>query len=277
MEKKAQKIQLPAAQSTPLKIMMHIATRLFHQSRHLLTQFARVLPSSCALCGRIHQTTICDACHAQFFSLRKSRCTQCAIPLIRSLNENIHFVSRCGNCLRQSLAFDNSIVATDYAPPIDQLVLALKFGRRLALAPLFADMLRDAMLSDRQQTPQTLPTLLIAVPLGPQRLTERGFNQALEIAKPLACTLGIPLVADLARRSHDTQAQATLHPDARYKNMQNAFTLSHHAIHLVKEQHIGIVDDVMTTGATLNALATVLKRFGAKRVTNIVFARTSLQ
>lgn len=253
--------------------MTHLLTRFLYQSRHLLTQCTRVLPSSCALCGCIHHTTICDACHLQFFSQQQSRCNQCANPLI----ETASAVSRCGQCLRQSPAFDKTIVATDYAPPIDQLVLALKFGSRLALAPLFADMLCDAMLLAQQQTPQTLPTLLIAVPLGPQRLTERGFNQALEIAKPLARALGIPLVANLARRSHDTQAQAKLHPDERYKNMQNAFTLSHHAIHLIKNQHIGIVDDVMTTGATLNALAVVLKRFGAKRVTNIVFSRTSLR
>ncbi len=260
-------------QFTRLKLMMHLPTRFLYQSRHLLTKLAHVLPSSCALCGCIHRTTICDACHLQFFSQRQSRCNQCANPLI----ETTRHVSHCGQCLWQAPAFDTTIVATSYAAPIDQLVLALKFGGRLALAPLFANMLRDAMLLDNQHMPHTLPNLLIAVPLGPQRLTERGFNQALEIAKPLARALGIPLFANLARRLHDTQAQAKLHPDERYKNMQNAFTLSHHAMHLVKDQHIGVVDDVMTTGATLNALAIVLKRFGAQRVTNIVFSRTSLQ
>ncbi len=253
--------------------MMHLPTRFLYQSRHLLTKLAHVLPSSCALCGCIHRTTICDACHLQFFSQQQSRCSQCANPLIKTTNPAPH----CGQCLRQAPSFDTTIVATDYAPPIDQLVLALKFSGRLALAPLFANMLRDAILLNQQCISHPLPDLLIAVPLGPRRLTERGFNQALEIAKPLARTLGIPLIGDLARRSHDTEAQATLHPDARYKNMRNAFTLSHHAMHLIKDQHIGVIDDVMTTGATLNTLATVLKRFGAKRVTNIVFSRTSLQ
>ena len=85
----------------------------------------------------------------------------------------------------QRPAFDATIVAAKYAAPIDQLVLALKFGNRLALAPLFARMLRDALLYAHPQE-IALPTLLTAVPLGPRRLAERGFNQALEIAKPLS-------------------------------------------------------------------------------------------
>lgn len=177
----------------------------------------------------------------------------------------------CGACLKHAPAFDTTIVATDYAPPVDQLVLALKFGNRLELAPLFASMLRDALLA----SPLTaLPQLLTAVPLGPQRLAERGFNQALEIAKPLSRSIGVALNTRLVSRQRDTRAQAQLHDDERRSNMRNAFVVLPNAMDGLRGLHVGVIDDVMTTGETLNALAATLKRFGAARVTNLVFART---
>lgn len=196
---------------------------------------------------------------------------QCAIllPEITAIT-----APRCGDCLKQPPAFDATIVAADYAPPIDQLVLALKFGNQLALAPLFSRMLRDAML---QAQAVELPTRLTAVPLGAQRLAERGFNQALEICKPLSRALGIQFNANLAVRSRETHAQALLHPDERHKNIRHAFIVPDAAIDQVRGQHIGVVDDVITTGETLNELAATLKRFGAMRVTNFVFARTLLK
>lgn len=240
---------------------------LHHWSRYLITHLPAVIPSSCALCGIVDREAICAGCHYQFFGQPVHRCTQCATPLIGMTAEI------CGECLKQPPAFDATIVAADYAPPIDQLVLALKFGSRLALAPLFAHMLRDAILQGRTQG-AILPTCITAVPLGAQRLAERGFNQALEIAKPLSRSLGIKLVPQLTSRLRDTHAQAMLHPDERHKNIRDAFTVSHHAIDSIKGQHIGVVDDVITTGETLNELASTLKRFGATRVTNFVFART---
>lgn len=178
----------------------------------------------------------------------------------------------CGECLRRPPAFDATIVTVDYAPPVDQLVLALKFGNRLALASLFARALHDAALRPKGFS---LPAQLTAVPLSPQRLAERGFNQALEIAKPMSRTLGIRLDANLVERMRNTRAQAMLHPDERHKNIRSAFIVPDHAIDRVRGQHIGVVDDVITTGETLNELAATLKRFGATRITNFVFARTA--
>jgi ComF family protein len=194
---------------------------------------------------------------------------QCALPLpaINTIPGKI-----CGDCLKRPPAFDATIVAVDYAPPVDQLVLALKFGNRLALAPLLAHALRDAALRTTGFTP---PTRLTAVPLGPRRLAERGFNQALEIAKPVSRSLGIKLDAGLIERMRETRAQAMLHPDERHKNIRSAFIVPGHAMDRVRGQHIGVIDDVITTGETLNELAATLKRFGATRVTNLVFARTA--
>lgn len=194
---------------------------------------------------------------------------QCALPLpaINTIPAKI-----CGECLKRPPAFDATIVAVDYTPPVDQLVLALKFGNRLALAPLFARALHDAALRSEGLS---RPARLTAVPLGPRRLAERGFNQALEIAKPMSRSLGIKLDANIIERMRDTQAQAMLHPDERHKNIRSAFIVPSRAMDLVRGQHIGVVDDVITTGETLNELAATLKRFGATRVTNFVFARTA--
>lgn len=211
---------------------------------------------------------MCKGCEAQAFHDDGNRCSRCAIPLADGS------ATICGSCLKHPPAFDASVTAVDYAPPIDQLVLALKFGRRLELAPLMAAKLRD-VIPAMQPTP--LPTLLTVVPLGDKRLAERGFNQALEIARPLSRALGITLDGRLLVRQRETHAQALLHPDERRRNMRNAFIVAGHAIDRVRGAHVGVVDDVMTTGETLNEIAATLKRFGAARVTNFVFARTAQQ
>ena len=183
---------------------------------------------------------------------------------------------RCGACLDQPPAFDATFAAVDYGAPVDQLVVSLKFGSRLALAPTFARLMRDALLLPAAPQP-ALPSVLLPVPLGATRLAQRGFNQALEIARPLSRTLGIKLEPRLATRLRDTSAQSSLHPEQRRKNVRNAFMISHEFVDRLHGQHVGVVDDVMTTGETLNELAATLKRFGAARVTNFVFARTLLK
>src|SRR5439155_3042773 len=247
-------------------------SRVRHWSHHLLARLPSAVPSSCALCAGAASDGMCGGCQQQFFGKRQVRCRQCAVAL--SAPDAVATVAPvCGDCLQQPPAFDATIVAADYAAPVDQLVLALKFGNQLPLAPLFGRMLRDALLLTRADS-IALPDLLTAVPLGPQRLAQRGFNQALEIARPLSRSLGIALAPALVLRARDTSAQALLHPDERHKNIRNAFVVAGDAIDAVRGRHIGVVDDVLTTGETLNELAATLKRFGAARVTNFVFART---
>jgi len=188
---------------------------------------------------------------------------------------NAVIAMRCGACLDQPPAFDATFAAVDYEAPVDQLVVSLKFGSRLALAPMFARLMRDSLLLAAPQP--LLPGVLLPVPLGAARMSQRGFNQALEIARPLSRTLGVKLAPRLAMRLHDTSAQSSLHPEQRRKNVRNAFMISPEFVDRLHGQHVGVVDDVMTTGETLNELATTLKRFGAARVTNFVFARTLLK
>lgn len=228
-----------------------------------------LLPSHCALCLASCPAQLCAACQQAHLSQHLARCLQCGLP---------GAATPCGLCVQQLPAYDATVVAASYLPPVDQLVLALKFGHNLALANLFAHLLRDAMLQTQSnhlhQAILPLPDLLLPVPLGRQRLSERGFNQALEIARPLAHALGIELRAQLLLRERDTDAQARLHTRQRARNVRHAFALAPGAHEHIVGRHIGLVDDVMTTGATLNELAATLKRYGATRVTNLVFART---
>jgi len=244
--------------------------RLLRWSQQLPIRLLTGIPSCCALCGNIGQQVICNGCHHKYFSREVARCQQCGIPL-HTIDSKA--AALCGDCLKQRRSFDASVVAIDYAAPADQLVLALKFGGQLALAPIFARMLRDALLR-RPAMATNLPDILTAVPLGPERLVERGFNQSLEIAKPLSRLLNVTLRPTLIKRHHDTRAQAKLHPDERRRNLRKAFIVPPESIAQIRGRHIGVVDDVITTGETLNELARTLKRFGAVRVTNFVFART---
>lgn len=206
---------------------------------------------------------ICVACQHQFFNERPARCLCCAIPL--SEHDQI-----CGTCLSDPPAFEQTWVACDYAAPLDQLVLSLKFGHQLSIAPALAQRLAAAT----NRLDQPLPELLIPVPLSPARLAQRGFNQSLEIARPLARQLQLPLYPQLLQRVRDTTAQSLLPPDQRRRNILHAFAPDEEYEDKIRGRHVGVVDDVMTTGATLHEIAACLRRHGAQRVTNLVFART---
>ncbi len=179
--------------------------------------------------------------------------------------------SVCGNCLRRPPAFDATVVVTDYEAPLDLLIQELKFRGQLALAPLFGDLLLQAM---RQLPRAAWPSMLAPVPLGRRRLAERGFNQALEIGRTLARGLGLPLRARLLERCRDTAPQTLLAPGERRANLRLAFEVPPASRGLVGGQHVGIIDDVVTTGVTLDEIAATLKRAGASRVTCLAFART---
>lgn len=251
-------------------------SQLRHWPRQQLARILAAMPSCCALCGQSGKRVICDGCSKQYFSDCPPRCRQCANPL---LQVDSPAPAQCGNCLKQPRAFDATIAVCDYAAPTDQLILALKFGGRLALAPMFAQMLADIIRhkarSNPLAPPMDLPDILIAVPLSAQRLQQRGFNQALEIAKPLARMIGVNLQHGLLLRQRDTLPQSLVPElEQRRRNLRQAFAVPLAAMRQIRGRHIGVVDDVMTSGETLHALAKTLRQHGARRVTNFVFART---
>ena len=227
-----------------------------------------LLPSTCALCGGCGGPSleaVCGACEAAYV-IARTRCPCCANPL-----GVLDAGRRCGACLASAPAFDATVAGCDYAAPLDGLVLQLKFGAALALAPWMARVLRDAILA----TPgAALPDVLCPVPLGPRRLVERGYTQALVVARPLAAAMGVALAPQLLLRTRETAPQSGAAPGERRTNIRGAFGVNAGADAAVRARHVGVVDDVMSSGHTLDEVATVLKDAGAVRITNIVFART---
>ncbi len=196
---------------------------------------------------------LCPACHASLPHITHA-CPRCAAPSAKQV---------CGECLKHPPAFDRTHAALEYAFPTDKLIQALKYGGQLALAKLLGEMLAKAVAD------QAHPGIILPMPLHPARLKMRGFNQALEIAKVIAKRLDIPLAPGLAQRVVDTTPQASLPIDTRHKNVKGAFACDQD----LRGQHIALVDDVMTSGATLNELAKILKRAGAAQVDVWVVAR----
>jgi len=214
------------------------------------------LPQDCLLCGAASDDApLCGPCRDELPSLPRT-CPVCAMP--SSLGEI------CGTCLRHPPQFDMTVAVWRYAYPVDRLVQALKFHGRLALASFFADEL--ACLVERAD----VADIVMPMPLHPSRLTERGFNQAAEIARHLAGKPGTRLAFRGASRVRRTLPQANLPLDERARNVRGAFAC---ALDLTGAR-VAVVDDVMTTGATLGELAKALKRAGAARVENWVVART---
>ncbi|MBI1942141.1 MAG: ComF family protein [Betaproteobacteria bacterium] len=210
---------------------------------------------SCFLCRGGAGAILCERCDADLPRLGAGLCPRCALASPAG--------EPCGRCLARPPSFDATIAALAYRFPADVLVQALKFRSELALAPLLGGLLSACVAGARIDC-------IVPVPLSAARLRARGFNQSLEIARSVAAAAGARLAPQLCERTRDTPVQLGLSSAERMKNVKGAF----HCPHLVEGASIAVVDDVMTTGATLEEMAAELKRAGAARVVNWVVART---
>jgi ComF family protein len=213
---------------------------------------------NCLLCGIAAKQDFCNACYRNLPRLSDNHCPICLRPVTTQ--------NRCGLCIADPPKFTRSIAALRYTFPIDALIHALKYQTNLAIAPILAK-----LLCQHINTMQ-LPDLIIPMPLHPNRLKERGFNQALEISRLVAKQYGIPLLVDGCKRIKHTAPQMGLPWKSRQKNVRNAFSCK---IEL-SGMHVAVIDDVMTTGATLNELAKVLHKQGANEISNWVVSRVLL-
>lgn len=231
-------------------------------ARALLARLGDALyPVSCGLCLAAVPAGagICSACRADLPRLAHA-CGACASPLPAA--------GICPACARRPPAFDRLHVPWAYAWPLDQLVLAWKHGGSVRAGRVLADLAREAAAG----LPEPAPTLVVPVPLHPERLRERGFNQAEQLARVVAATLAVPLESRQVQRIRATASQQALGGAARRRNLRGAFAVAAGARPLSGERVL-LVDDVVTTGATLAALAGVLRAAGAERVDGLALAR----
>jgi ComF family protein len=244
--------------------LSNFLTSAFDSVRRSALDAARLaLPQRCELCAGVSGTDlVCNACVRDLPWL-PSTCPVCALPTSGG--------SVCGRCLNEPPAFDATFAAFSYAFPIDRLIHSFKYQGRLALAEWCA----DAILARRELAKpgvgsRARPQRLIALPLAAERQRERGYNQALEIARVIVARTAIPLLSRGLSRVRATPPQAALPWSERAKNVRGAFACELDLSGVT----VAIVDDVMTTGASLAEAAKVLKASGAARVENWVVART---
>ena len=218
--------------------------------------FARsVLHHACVLCGADSGAAqICAPCDAELPRLKDNRCAVCAVPLASG--------AVCGACLDSPPRYARVSAPFSYEFPLAALIQAYKYGGRLALARLFGTALGSVVKADVD--------VIVPMPLAPRRLAARGYNQALEIARVVAAVRRIPLLPRACRKVIETPPQAALPWDERAKNVRRAFVCDVD----LRGRRVAVVDDVLTTGATLNELARVLRKAGAAEVVGWVVART---
>ena len=224
----------------------------------------RAWPGRCLACTEPGQPGY-DLCAACFASLPWNRhaCARCAIPLPAAADD-AGVAAHCGECLRKPPPLRAACAAFIYAAPLDRLLPRFKFHQDLSAGRLLAQLMVQSLAEAER------PQALLPIPLHRARLRQRGYDQALELARPLARALRIPLLPDVLVRTRATAQQSRLDAAQRRRNLRNAFVV---AARTTLPAHVALVDDVLTTGATVHAAAQALRRAGVARVDAWVCAR----
>jgi ComF family protein len=218
--------------------------------------FESLLPQPCVLCetASVHDIAFCKYCLNDLPWHTSKSCMQCGLVANNLI---------CGNCIKEPPYFDKTYALFDYAYPADRMLQHYKYNHALHLSQSFGQLLGEKLLGKPID-------LIIPMPLHPIRLQERGFNQSLEIAKVVAKFANIPLAPNICQKIKNTPPQASLKLKDRIKNIKGAFNCSEK----LSGKRIALIDDVMTTGTSLNELAKTVKKNGAVEVSCFVLART---
>jgi ComF family protein len=229
--------------------------------RRLAALPRRLWPAHCLACAEAVAPGGRDLCPACVLGLPWNRCAclRCGLPLPLP-------AAACGHCQRRPPPLTETHAVFRYETPLDRLLPRLKFHEDLAAGRLCADLMAEALAGVAR------PDALIPLPLHRRRLRARGFDQTLELARPLARTLALPLRDDLLARVRETAPQSRLDAAARRRNLRGAFAVRPG---IALPAHVALVDDVMTTGATLHAAADALRQAGVARVDAWVCARVA--
>jgi ComF family protein len=231
---------------------------------------SQLFPSRCIICQQTvnspavnEHIEICPECLSSL-PHNTTCCGRCALPLAEEISESV----LCGRCIQKSPVFDYAHSLFHYEDDIIKLVHQLKFSEKITYARTIGEMLllklQDEILATNEK-----PECLLPVPLHKARLRQRGFNQSIEIARVIAKKLEIPMVIDAVVRQRSTDSQTGLNAKLRQKNIKGAFRIEHE----FNYKHVLIIDDVVTTGSTVNELAKLLKRNKVKRVGVLSIAR----
>lgn len=223
-----------------------------------------MIPTQCPLCsGAACGGALCERCHALIACSRDravSRCERCCLAFEHS--------GQCPQCATHTPAFDRIIAAFDYWPPADYLIHRLKVARRFTDASMLGAMLANEVMRVWPDLPEDL--ILVAVPASAQAIRRRGFNPAAEVARVLARRLNRPYRPELLRRVRDGSKQATLSRERRMIGTSRLYQVTAS----MQGARVAVVDDVVTTGSTLNRIATIFKHSGAVSVHGLALART---
>ncbi|MGZ8144184.1 MAG: ComF family protein [Methylosarcina sp.] len=213
-----------------------------------------LFPPTCILCGNkgFNSLDICYTCYQQL--PRNDNCCRCCAEIMEVPLNN---AALCGRCLSRRPAFDRTYAPFVYQGAVSHLITSLKFNKRYQNARLLGMLLAEHLNRNAE-----LPDRIVPVPLHKARYGQRGFNQAIEIARTVARELQVPLDFFSCVRHRDTPHQTGLPAKQRRKNMKNAFSL----VKPVHARHIALIDDVMTTGTTVHELAALYKKAGVRKV-----------
>jgi len=240
---------------------------------YVTSLLSELFPARCIVChetvghgtGR-RSSDICSGC-LQEMPRNEHCCPRCAVPLTEDHPNGVI----CGRCIRQPPAFDYSYSLFRYEGTIVSLIHQLKFSQKIGHARSLGALLAEG--SAEYIRKNGIPDGLLPVPLHRRRLRQRGFNQSSEVARSLASRWSRPVLFDEVKRGRKTESQTGLNAKQRKKNIRGAFTLARE----VSFDHVLIIDDVVTTGSTVNELARLLKKTGVKRVGVLSVARAPMK
>lgn len=221
------------------------------------------LPFHCILCSSLtnRQQEICEPCYRELPWIAQ-HCERCASPLTTN-------AFSCGHCLNRKLYYDCTHALFQYQKPISSLLLALKFKHTLSHARILGELLAESI----QKRAKPTPDFLVPVPLHPKRIQERGFNQALELGRPVSKMLRIPILFEGIERINPTSAQSSLPAKNRKANVKRAFAVQRN----FKGARIAVLDDIVTTGDTVNEFCRILKQNDASSIEIWCIARSILR
>jgi ComF family protein len=226
-----------------------------------------LLPTSCIGCKEFQTATICQKCRKRLKDSQIHRCAQCAIPTTPNIKNSL-----CLDCLKKQPPFDATLCLDSYGGFLTEAIHSYKYQHQIAIAHGLLDAWLE--IHPKRLHGSVSADWILPIPMSQQKLHQRGFNQSWELCKLFSKKLKIKTNWKILNRIHIDGNQATASKQERAQRLLNVFSISPNKVELIKNKHIVLIDDVMTTGATLSVVAELLKDFGAQSVHNWVILRT---